>query len=545
MRKLVETRGPIRGLLHGAGVNQPRRIAEITGSSLAATLAPKVTGLANVLVAAGEDLRLVLGFGSIIGRQGLAGQAEYCVANDWLRVDLEQWAAAHPLCRAHVLEWSVWSGAGMGERMGVLDRLRGLGVEPVDPELGTAALLDLLGDPTAPVTALVSSRFPATPTLRLDGAGGPWGRFTERVLVHLPGVEAVVDASLSAGTDPWLGDHVIDGVEVLPGVLGLEAMVQAARLAGAPSLPLDLSEVRFRAPVTVEEPDGRGIRLVALAGADGVDAVLRESGAVDDRFSARISAAAEPDGTFEPAEAPAVREPYPWYGRLFFHSGRFRRVTCYDELTAFTVEAWLSEGAAESWFSQFHSGNLELGDPAAHDATLHALLACMPHRWALPGGADRLTVWRHPRGPLRVLARERAHTADDFEFDVDLVSAGGAPVARWDGLRLHAGGARPWPGGLPTRLVGPWLTRRLIESGVADAPELRTGGDQPADLSAGDWRAEAEARVLGSPAEPREVECTTEDGIVLARYGSRRVVTADVAVEGAGHPVALAVPAAT
>lgn len=74
--------GPLRGVLHGAAHNQPRRLGQITAESLAATLAPKVDGLRTLL---GElerrhdELSLCLGFGSIIGRCGLTGQAEYSI----------------------------------------------------------------------------------------------------------------------------------------------------------------------------------------------------------------------------------------------------------------------------------------------------------------------------------------------------------------------------------------------------------------------------------------------------------------------------------
>src|SRR5439155_144740 len=86
---------------------------------------------------------------------------------DWMRAEVERWAAEHPGCRAHLLEWSVWSELGMGERMGVLDNLRGRGVAPIDPDDGARALLELLTDAEAPVTMLITGRYPAVPTLNL------------------------------------------------------------------------------------------------------------------------------------------------------------------------------------------------------------------------------------------------------------------------------------------------------------------------------------------------------------------------------------------
>ncbi len=50
-----------------------------------ATLAPKIGGLEALLAAVDPaSLKLVITFGSIIGRAGLRGQADYATANDWL-----------------------------------------------------------------------------------------------------------------------------------------------------------------------------------------------------------------------------------------------------------------------------------------------------------------------------------------------------------------------------------------------------------------------------------------------------------------------------
>lgn len=563
--------GPVRGLIHGAGLNEPRRMGDITVESFHATLRPKVTGLRTLLDAAGDELRLVLGFGSIIGRQGLSGQAEYCIANDWLRVDLERWSAAHPNCRTHVLEWSVWSGTGMGVRLDVLDHLRRIGIEPIHPDDGVRALFEVLDDPGAPVAVLLTSRFPVTATLAMREPAGPPPRFAERQLVQVPGVETVLEAKLALGSDLYLDDHRMDGTAVLPAVVGMEAMAQAASLVDGTSRPLSLREVRFRSPVTVDERHGRAIQLAALSGADGVGVVLRDETDrfAGDRFTGKVAAAQAPPQPRDSAEP--LTGTSPWYGTLFFHSGRFRRVAGYERLSPFKVEAWLNAVADDPWFSQFLSGQLLLGDPAAHDAALHALLACVPHRQALPIGVDRFTVWQEPAGPLRVIGTETEHTADEYRFDVELLRPDGGMVAHWHGLELRAVGPRAWPAGLPARLIGPWLSRRLIECGIDDRLELvtmpgpgsliRLDADGPswavlpADVDTeldpvdrqvaellGDKTGEdvalTSARVrcglaalhgLGRhEGAPMRIDQVTEDGIVVARCGRARILTARI-----------------
>ncbi|WP_346622473.1 SDR family NAD(P)-dependent oxidoreductase [Blastococcus montanus] len=466
--------GPVRGIVHGAGLNTPRRLGEISAASLAGTIGPKVDGLVALLAEVGEDLDLLVGFGSIIGRQGLVGQAEYAIANDWLRVVLEEWAQQHPACRTHALEWSVWADIGMGARMDVLDSLRSQGVDPIPAERGVAAFLDVLDDPACPVTLLVTSRFPASHTLTIPASPDRLHRFAERSVVALAGVEAVLDADVSFGTDPYLDDHRIDGVPVLPAVVGMEAMMQAAVAAGV-TAPSAMADVVFRSPITVDEQSALTLRTAALVEGSRTRVVLRDSG---DRFAENrfqgvvMPAGAEPE-PYAPSIAPEADDcARALYGPLFFHGERFRRLLHVERLSTFRLEAWIDAVDTPAWFAQYHSNDLLLGDPGAHDATIHVLMTCIPHRCVLPESAESFTVWHRPAGPMKVVATETAHTSHDYAFDVDLVRPDGLVAARWRGLRLRRIGDRAWPEGLPEMLVAPWAARRLVESGAAPGVEL-------------------------------------------------------------------------
>lgn len=549
--------GPVRGLLHGAAVNEPRLMDAVDAASLQVALGPKVDGLEHLLRAAGPRLSLVVAFGSIIGRQGLAGQSEYCVANDWMRCVVEQWSVTNPDARAHVLEWSVWEGAGMAARMGVLDALRARGIRPVEPAAGAALLLELLGDPAAPVTVLATSRFVPTPTLSLPTGDAPLMRFGERRVVHVPGVEAVLEANLSPGTDPYLLDHRVDGVPVLPAVVGLEAMTQVAALlrgTGRAHRSWSVRQVRFDAPITVGTDAATVLRTAGLRTDDDVETMLRADTDefATERFRGRVTDAAPEPPTRDAAHSPDAAEQHPFYDGVLFHEGRFRRLIGYEVLSAFRVRAWVRGGEDEGWFSPFHDPDLLLGDPAAHDATLHVLLPCVPHRLALPTAVDRFTLWRRPAGPLRVDAVERGHGDGEYCFDIDVTAENGAPVARWDGLTLQATGPVALPDPLPVALAGPWLSRRLLETGLGGAVDLVTPDENGAGLFAvaeGDsllggedfavrlgedgavtaTRLRAAAAVLGCPpGDGLEPGRTTDDGLVELRRGDRRAVTARV-----------------
>ncbi len=227
--------GPVTAVLHGAGRNEPKPIAQLDEAAFAATLAPKIAGLDAVLDALSLDsLRLLVTFGSIIGRAGLRGQADYATANDWQTELTLRVAQAQPQCRCLALEWSVWAGAGMGERLGVLESLAREGISPITVDEGIATLLELISTPELPTALVVMGRAGDLPTITLEPRELPLARFLDRPRVYYPGIELVTDAELSADTDLYLADHALDGELLFPAVFGIEAMTQAASALAMP-----------------------------------------------------------------------------------------------------------------------------------------------------------------------------------------------------------------------------------------------------------------------------------------------------------------------
>src|SRR5262249_11668348 len=221
--------GPVTAVLHGSGRNQPAALTGLTEDEFTRTLAPKTDGLRAVLAAVDQDrIKLLITFGSIIGRAGLRGEAHYATANDWMTELTVRFQREHPQARALALEWSVWSGAGMGERLGVVEALMREGITPISTENGIAVLRQVLADPSAGPVLVVSGRAAGLPTLTFERPELPLTRFVDRVVTHYPGVELITEAELSAGSDLYLNDHLLDGDLLLPAVLGMEAMAQVA-----------------------------------------------------------------------------------------------------------------------------------------------------------------------------------------------------------------------------------------------------------------------------------------------------------------------------
>jgi enediyne polyketide synthase len=473
--------GPVTAVLHGAGVNTPQLLGELDEAAFRRTVLPKISGLKNVLEAVDEKkLKLLVTFGSIIARTGLPGEADYATANEWLAALTNDFQTKHPRCRCLALEWSVWSGAGMGERLGRIESLLQQGITPIPVDAGVRTFCELLRRPQAATSLVVTGRFGELPTLKMDEPELPLCRFLERKRVFYPGVELVVDAELSLQTDPYLADHVLQKQLLLPAVMGLEAMAQTAMaLAGSAKMPV-LENMEFLRPVVVSDSAKLTIRLAALQRKpDVIEVCLRSEETVFQadhfravcRFTTRDEKSA-PRLQLSPfAPDPIALEPKSdLYGHILFHRGRFQRLCGYPLLKAKECVAEITPDDGAQWFGPYLPADFVLGNPAARDAALHAIQACIPHRRILPTGIERLAIFRTESGAHFARAKERRRDVDNFFYDVEITDARGEVIERWDGLCLRAMEMIPAREAWPDALLAPYLERRLEELAESVAP---------------------------------------------------------------------------
>ena len=488
--------GPITAVIHGAGRNVPQLIGALDEAACLATLTPKIDGLRHVLAAVDPaQLRLLVTFSSIIGRIGLPGEADYALANEWLSDLTERFGREHPDCRCLALEWSVWSGVGMGQRLGRVDALLRQGISPIPPEQGVALLCDLIDRPTGHTAVVVTGRFGDPPTVRLDQSDLPLLRFVEKPRVHYPAVELVVDSAVSTDTDPYINDHVYHGQRLLPAVMGLEALAQTAMaVARTDRLPV-FEDVKFERPVVIPESGSLTIRLAALADASGgLEVVLRSADTAfqADHFRALCRfdlpgpvAGAKPDVAPLDTTGDGYLPLSPLrdlYDGILFQEGRFRRLHGYRRLRATECVASLTADSQVDWFGRYLPDRVVLGDAGIRDAAIHAIQACIPHARLLPIAVERLVVGCIGDQDCFVHAVERYRQGDLFVYDMSILAEDGAVLERWEGLHLqkveHIAADGPWV----QPLLGPYLERRVQElvpgSQVTVALERCENGDR-------------------------------------------------------------------
>ncbi|HEX9514831.1 MAG TPA: SDR family NAD(P)-dependent oxidoreductase [Streptosporangiaceae bacterium] len=445
VRRIEARFGNVTALSHAVGPLPRVAIARLTPASVHNQVRAQTASLnrlaaaARAVVRSGSTrpgrVRLIVTFGSVTGRYGLAKEGMSALVTGAIAELGEQIAAANPGCQALHVDWPTWSGDALGQQADRAEAMARAGFSSMPVSEGSRLMLKVLATDTLPRRLAIHGRVgvpapqpvAAASTIGRDRAPA---RFIERVLVHYPGVELIAEATLSLMADPYLGDYRADGVPALPPTMAIEAMAQAASaLAGAPVR--HASNVSVSAPVVLAAgtPGSQTvIRIFGLRDADSVSVRIRSdnSGFAVDHCSATFTVAtptnasqvaptgkasadqaAEPGEDqpgFDPSELRGSRLDEPelsaakLYGPVLFQAGRFRRLTSLW-LTGEQSAAGLAEGRDElPWFgavpparAAMPKQELVLGSIGLSDAALQVVQACVPHRRLMFAGCDSVS----------------------------------------------------------------------------------------------------------------------------------------------------------
>ncbi|MEV8515469.1 SDR family NAD(P)-dependent oxidoreductase [Dactylosporangium sp. NPDC051484] len=331
--------------------------------------------------------------------------------------------------------------------------------------------------------------------------------------------EHVLTGRLSSGTTPWLAEHSVSGVTVLPGTALLELALRAADEVGCGLV----DELTLQAPLTV--PERGSLRLQVRVGPPAQDG--RRSVSVHSRPDQdaaawtvyAVGALAPSDDAPEDAVVawpPAGAEPVEisaLYER--FASAGYRYGPTFQGVRA----AWRSgdEIFAEVALPQPRDGEEYLLHPALLDGALQAsaLLADRDDVARLPFSWTGVTAHAAGAGALRV--RVTAHGAQEVSLEARdltgrLVLSVGSLVLRplpADGLRAAAGGDErllhlEWtPAAAPgaAAVTGTWA---MLGAAFRDALPAVPAWPDPATLAAGEVPAFVLADVSGADVAPED-----------------------------------------
>ncbi|MBI3722779.1 SDR family NAD(P)-dependent oxidoreductase, partial [bacterium] len=396
--------GPIKGLIHGAGVIEDRRIEEKTPDQFAAVLDTKVASLRALLEATErDDLVLLALFSSASGRYGRRGQVDYAVANEVLNKVAQREARRRPRARVVALGFGPWEGGMVSPSLAREFAKEGVAMIPL-LEGGEATAADLLAPASEGVELLLGAGL--EPRRPLEPARAR--------LAAAPRLETAFERTLDLERHPFLRSHVLGGRPVLPLAVTMEWLAHGA-LHGNPGLLFHgFDDLRVLRAVALDAGP-RPIRVVAgpALARDGVFEVpveLRTGENVHARATAVLAAALPEASGFEPP-ADLVAHPYPRaiesaYDELLFHGPLLRGIEAIEGLgsrgivararSAPPPSAWIAEPLRTAW----------IADPLALDASFQlAILWCHEELGAasLPARIERYRQFRaFPRDGVTV-----------------------------------------------------------------------------------------------------------------------------------------------
>ena len=114
MEKIQREVGPVRGIIHGAGLLADCKIWNKDMKRFGAVLATKYKGLCNILSCVErEELKLVVAFSSVAGYFGNDGQMDYAAGNEFLDKFAHRFRKKYPKCKTLAINWGAWDGGMM------------------------------------------------------------------------------------------------------------------------------------------------------------------------------------------------------------------------------------------------------------------------------------------------------------------------------------------------------------------------------------------------------------------------------------------------
>ena len=247
MQQIKQAEGHIDAFLHAAGMERSRKLEMKPIEEFRLVVSVKADGFFNLfksMEAKGILPRGMVAFSSVAGRFGNSGQTDYAAANDLLCKLTSAIRNQYPALKAVAIDWSAWGGVGMATRGNIPTLMKMAGIDLVPYQQAAPMVrLELLGSTGEAIIAgslgaLFEERCPnggldlqkADDALR---AGKPLHTMLSHIADYDLNRGLTLEADLDPKTQPFLYDHSLNGIPVLPGVMGIEGFSVAAKHIGS------------------------------------------------------------------------------------------------------------------------------------------------------------------------------------------------------------------------------------------------------------------------------------------------------------------------
>jgi len=417
--------GAIHGIVHGAGVLADKLIAEKTDEQFDRVFDTKIEGMRALLhCTANDDLRVICFFSSVAARVGNNGQADYAMANEILNKVAHAEAGRRDGCVVRSLGWGPWEGGMVTPALKA--HFESLGVPLIAIDDGARLFVSELRDGEPDAVELVLGAEPKAAAL----APGDASR------------SRAFDLYVDHSSHPWLADHSVRNVPVVPVVMAVEWMSRAAR-SWHPELQLNaVKNLRVCKGIELAgfQNGGDRFRVALSQPGDGptteIAAEIRGRGDVL-HYTATIEMSAHGSSN----DAPSVPAPKlsqfdeKIYGDVLFHGPEFQVLEGIEGIGDEGIRARINGVTTRSWGGGWST------DAAALDGGLQ--MALLWDKYLLGGaflptqiGSYRPFVSEPVEGPIEAVLTGRAEGKNKTTSDI-LFLAGGRPMAELRGVVTH------------------------------------------------------------------------------------------------------------
>ena len=214
--------GSICGLIHGAGVLADRTIEDKTIEQFELVYSTKIAGLQALLQATQADqLDFIALFSSSTARFGRTGQVDYAVANEVLNKSAQALARQRQDCRVVSINWGPWDGGMVTPALKKL--FASEGIEVIGLQCGAEYLLKEITHKDNNVEIVI-----------LGGEGKPnppqptQAAEVSQEIESTHSTNLVYRLNINVNSMPFLEDHVINGMAVVPMAILVEWLGQGA-----------------------------------------------------------------------------------------------------------------------------------------------------------------------------------------------------------------------------------------------------------------------------------------------------------------------------
>ncbi|MBN2531292.1 MAG: SDR family NAD(P)-dependent oxidoreductase [Spirochaetales bacterium] len=144
---IVETYGTIDGIIHAAGVIKDAWFIRKEWKDFAAVAAPKIQGTCYLNELTSHlKLDFFVVFSSIVSLTGNIGQIDYTAANSFIDSFIQYRKKNNYPGKSLGINWSLWSGTGMGKNKKAEMQLAGMGIEPLTVKQGLGGFYHALAN---------------------------------------------------------------------------------------------------------------------------------------------------------------------------------------------------------------------------------------------------------------------------------------------------------------------------------------------------------------------------------------------------------------